>query len=131
MTPSDGTLGLVNRPNIGQNYSPKRNSLNFLRMILALMVVVSHVGLGGFRDPFLLNHTTIGIVAVYGFFGISGFLIAGSASRNGVGRYLWQRCLRILPGFWVCLAVTAFGFGILATIHGVSNGHHCDLSCYF
>jgi peptidoglycan/LPS O-acetylase OafA/YrhL len=68
-------------------------------------------------------------VAVYGFFGISGYLIAGSMARNRPGRYLWQRFLRIFPGFWVCLIVTAFFFGIIEWLtHPIP---HCGLSCYF
>ena len=62
---------------------------------------------------------------------MSGFLIAGSALRNGFGRYLWQRFLRIFPGFWVCLVITAFFIGAIAwmtTPHPVP--HACGLGCY-
>lgn len=44
-----------------------------------------------------------------GFFAISGFLIARSwLNKPRVGEYLGARALRILPGFYVCLIVTAF-----------------------
>jgi peptidoglycan/LPS O-acetylase OafA/YrhL len=77
---------------------------------------------GGQQDDFRT-------MAVYGFFGISGFLIAGSALRNKTGRYLWQRFLRIFPGFWVCLIVTSLVIGVLACL---SWTHGCNqLSCYF
>ena len=66
---------------------------------------------------------------MYGFFGISGYLIASSALHNAPGRYLWQRCLRIFPAFWVCLLMTAFLFGVIALL---TTHHHCQsLSCYF
>ncbi len=98
---------------IEKSFDPRRNSLNFLRVALAVAVVFSHaLTLGGFGSEVIGDKTTLGTAAVYGFFGISGFLIAGSATRNHVGRYLWQRCLRILPAFWVCLIVTAGVFGV-------------------
>ena len=117
---------------IGQSLSAKRNSLNFLRLVLALAVVFSHsITLGLFGSEWILGKTTLGTVAVYGFFGISGYLIAGSASRNNAGRYLWQRFLRIFPAFWICLLVTAFLFGTIAWFRvnpGLSRT--CGLRCY-
>ena len=95
------------------------------------MVVVSHAFLGGFRDPLLLNHTSLGNVGVYGFFGISGYLIAGSASHNSVGRYLWQRLLRIFPAFWVCLLVGGFVFGVIAWPREPHPYCHGLTACYF
>jgi peptidoglycan/LPS O-acetylase OafA/YrhL len=103
-------------------------------LVLALVVLATHTAvIGGYffsggAVTTAVNGTTFGEIAVFGFFGISGYLIAGSALRNGSGRYLWQRVLRILPGFWVCLLMTAFVFGVigwLATPHP-----HCGLDCY-
>jgi len=112
------------------SFNPHRNSLNFLRLVLALTVVVSHsIALGGFGALNGLNQTGFGQIAVYGFFGISGFLIAGSALRNSPVRYLWQRFLRIFPAFWICLLVTAFAIGIVAWLSHPPI--HCGLSCYF
>ena len=109
-------------PTLGEDYDPSRNSLNFLRLVLAALVVFSHsLTLGGFGGEAIRNRTTLGTVAVYGFFGLSGYLIAGSAIRHGPGRFVWQRCLRILPAFWVCLIITAFGFGVIAWLHGHSS----------
>ncbi len=103
---------------IEQSFSAKRNSLNFLRLVLAIMVVFSHsITVGRFGSEWILGKTTLGTVAVYGFFGISGYLIAGSAARNNAGRYLWQRFLRIFPAFWICLLVTALLFGTIAWLH--------------
>ena len=84
-----------------------------------------------FGSESILGKTTLGTVAVFGFFGISGYLIAGSAAHNNVGRYLWQRFLRIFPAFWICLLVTAFLFGTIAWFHynpGLSRV--CGLHCY-
>jgi peptidoglycan/LPS O-acetylase OafA/YrhL len=108
--------------NLGGALDLRRNSLNFLRLILAVTVLASHaITIGRFGNEDFLHHSTLGTVAVYGFFGISGFLIARSAERNGTGRYLWQRFLRIFPAFWVCLLVTAFGFGLVGWL---SQSHH-------
>lgn len=40
------------------------------------------------------------------------------------GRYLWHRVLRIMPGFWVCLVLTAFVFSPLA---GLADGATWEL----
>lgn len=103
---------------IGGAFDPQRNSLNFLRLVLAFTVVASHaIDLGLFGSDWIGNRVTIGELAVFGFFGISGYLIARSAEANGVGRYLWQRVVRIFPAYWVCLVVTAFGIAFLGWIH--------------
>jgi peptidoglycan/LPS O-acetylase OafA/YrhL len=117
---------------IGNSFMPKRNSLNFLRLALAIAVIFSHaITIGGFGSEDVLGKTTLGTVAVYGFFGLSGFLIAGSASRNHVGRYLWQRFLRIFPAFWVCLIVIGFFFGVIVWYRmNPVLAHQCGLSCY-
>jgi peptidoglycan/LPS O-acetylase OafA/YrhL len=61
---------------IGEALDPKHNSLNFLRLVLALIVVVAHTAQAGW---FLnikagVGTTSFGQIAVYGFFGISGYL---------------------------------------------------------
>jgi len=117
------------RRTIGGSFSGRHNSLNLIRLVLATVVLVDHsVGLGGVV-LWNFNQTSIGTIAVAGFFGISGFLIAGSAVRNGPWRYLWQRFLRIFPGLWVCLVVTAFVIGVIAYLHHPIA--HCGLRCYF
>jgi peptidoglycan/LPS O-acetylase OafA/YrhL len=110
---------------IGRSFSPRHNSLNFIRLVLASTVMIDHaLGLGGFKNnPF----AQFGPLSVYGFFGISGYLIASSADHNTIGRYLWQRVLRIFPAFWVCLFLTAFLFGLLAWFH---RNPACGVSCY-
>ncbi len=87
----------------------------------------SDLGWWGYRNV-VVNGNELGTIAVYGFFGISGYLIAGSASKNSVGRYLWQRFLRIVPAFWVCLVVTAFAFGAIAL--AINPLPHCGYVCY-
>ena len=122
------------RVTIGKSYSGRHNSLNFLRLVLALLVVVSPtIVLGGYGSESIFGKTTLGTMAVYGFFGISGFLIAGSAVHNDPGNYFWRRFLRIFPGFWVCLLVTAFFFGLVGWLTGtIPAGYHSGASrAYF
>jgi len=125
--------GSPRRLTIGAAFSPRNNSLNFLRLAFCLMVLFSHaIVLGGFGNEWILgNRTTLGVLAVYGFFCLSGFLIAGSASRNSVGRYLWQRFLRIMPAYWLVLLVTAFIIGALAWIHEPHSASCSLSSCYY
>ena len=120
----------IGRRTIGDAFNPRDNSLNFLRLVLALTVILSHsLTLGGkpvaTTEDFL--NSSPGQIAVFGFFGISGFLIARSADHNGFGRYLWQRILRIFPAYWVCLLVTGLVFGVLAWGYTQTHG----LSYYF
>ena len=98
----------------------KPNSLNLIRLLLATVVIVAHSWpLGGFGDEWLLGTKGFGTWAVDGFFCISGFLIASSRMRLPPARFLWNRALRILPGFWVCLAVVAF---VAAPISSLASG---------
>lgn len=116
---------------LGESLSNRNNSLNLLRLILASIVVLSHAaGLAGFnRWVGLVNGTSAAQIALFGFFAISGYLIAQSAMRSKPLRYLWKRFLRIFPGLLICLLVTAFGFGIIAWY--ASGPRSCGLSCYF
>jgi peptidoglycan/LPS O-acetylase OafA/YrhL len=113
---------------IGESLSTSPNSLNLVRLLLASLVIFSHsISLGGYGSENFLRWTTPGILAVYGFFGISDYLIAASATHNGWVRFLWHRVLRIVPAFWVCLVVTALVFGWIGWVH---VGHGCGFSCY-
>ncbi|MFN8358355.1 MAG: acyltransferase [Candidatus Kapaibacterium sp.] len=100
---------------ISEVFDPRHNNFGFLRFLLASLVILSHgLPIGGFpdNDPFIiLSHhaTTLGSVAVAGFFALSGFLITRSyLTSNSLPQFLWHRFLRIFPGFWVCLLMTAF-----------------------
>jgi peptidoglycan/LPS O-acetylase OafA/YrhL len=96
------------------------------------MVLVSHTSaMGAFgTDPLLgvsEGRLTLGTLAVQCFFVLSGFLIARSyAHSRSLPQFLWHRILRIMPGFWVCLLVTALVFGPL---HYYTLNH--TLSRYF
>src|ERR1700737_125839 len=100
----------------------KRNSIGFLRLMLAAAVVVSHSRVLGFAqlDPGEVStrhQTDLGKLAVFGFFVLSGYLISGSALRIGMGRFLWHRFLRIFPALWVCLLLLALVMAPLVCLH--------------
>jgi len=110
------------------------NSLNFLRLAMALLVVVAHsMPIGGFENEHLIGDLSLGSLAVDGFFGISGYLICGSALRHiklhgrfrGLIHYFWDRVLRIMPAFWLCLIVTACVFGVIGwrAVHPSIGGY--------
>ncbi|MFI8005799.1 acyltransferase family protein [Streptomyces sp. NPDC086010] len=101
------------RGSVAELFSGRNNSLGFLRLSLASAVVISHARILGFGDKEFGHHfshgqTDLGKMSVYGFFVLSGILVTRSGKRLPLGRFLWHRALRLLPGLWVCLAVTAF-----------------------
>ncbi|KJY45619.1 acyltransferase [Streptomyces sp. NRRL S-444] len=98
---------------VAELFSGRDNSLGLLRLLLASAVVVSHARILGFGSrefgySFASGQTDLGKMSVFGFFILSGILVTRSGNRLPVGRFLWHRALRLLPGLWVCLLVTAF-----------------------
>ncbi len=101
----------------------RQNNLNLLRLVFALMVLVTHSypltrGAGpqgsDFAAPYL--RFSLGTLGVFGFFFISGLLVTRSLlSRCNLMDFLRARCLRIFPGLVVVLLVTGFIVGPLAT----------------
>jgi len=105
-------------PTLATALDLRRNAFAFLRLALALLVVAGHAWeVGGFgRDPLhAFAGVTLGALAVHGFFVVGGFLVAGSFEHSRSLRdYVAKRALRILPGYWACLAVTVAGVVPLA-----------------
>ncbi|MGF1428439.1 acyltransferase family protein [Kitasatospora sp. LaBMicrA B282] len=108
-------------------FTGRNNSLGLLRLVMAGSVIFSHAGVLGFGSVSLLNRsfhgqTNVGNLAVYGFFVLSGILVTRSGARLGIGRFLWHRALRLLPGLWTCLLVTGLVIVPLAyyRLHGGS-----------
>jgi peptidoglycan/LPS O-acetylase OafA/YrhL len=80
--------------------------LNFLRLVLAAAVLVSHAFPAfGLPEPQLVGRS-LGGWAVLGFFALSGFLIAQSRQRLRLSSFLARRVGRLMPGYWACLVVT-------------------------
>ncbi|MET7958876.1 acyltransferase [Micromonospora zamorensis] len=109
--------------------SGRSNGIGLIRLCLAVGVVLSHSKPLGFGASDLGYHltgrqTNVGTMAVYGFFVLSGLLITRSARRTGLIRYAWHRALRIFPGLWVCLLITALVVAPLVALreHGSTTG---------
>lgn len=98
--------------------SHRNNNLSAVRILLAVLVIISHAPeiIDGDRSRELLTRAfgtlSFGELAVDGFFLVSGYLIAHSARTTPTyTSYLTKRILRIYPGFvvafLVCLVVVA------------------------
>lgn len=108
---------------IGDVAGGRDNNFNLIRMIAALAVIVSHGWLlvEGQQADEPLEQTlgvTLGIVGVYVFFAISGFLITRSFDRRADPmNFLAARFLRLFPALFVVLILTVFLFGpIVSTL---------------
>ncbi|MDP5184381.1 acyltransferase [Blastococcus sp. BMG 814] len=87
----------------------RRNSLNALRLLLAVTVIIAHAWpIGGFGDVPRLGQVPLGTLAVAGFFALSGWLITQSRLSSELPGFAWRRFLRIYPGYLGSLLVVAF-----------------------
>ena len=96
------------------------NNFNFLRLVLALLVLLSHsfeIVDGNPRREivnWLQPSMSFGGLGVQGFMLLSGYLVLQSWERDPhVGRFLARRALRVYPGFIVAVLVCAFVVGPL------------------
>lgn len=117
-------------PSIGDALRGHLNSLGVLRLVLAALVIVDHAfPLGGFGDdPFWRytgGQTSLGGIAVGGFFVISGYLIVKSGASADILQFMWRRIIRIFPAFFGVLLFSAFVVGPVAwLIRGSSLGDY-------
>jgi peptidoglycan/LPS O-acetylase OafA/YrhL len=97
---------------LGEAYDPRANSIGSIRLACALAVIIGHASpFGGYGDTWLLELSRQQVsgarVAVDIFFILSGFLLASSIERGTIADFLRNRALRIFPGLWACLIITA------------------------
>ena len=101
----------------------RTNNFDALRLLAAGTVIFSHsflIAEGTERhEPLMLlsgGQSKLGLVGVFVFFAISGFLVAESyeTTRSPL-RYLAKRALRIFPGLFAALCVFAFVIGASVT----------------
>jgi peptidoglycan/LPS O-acetylase OafA/YrhL len=103
---------------LAERVGSRQNNFNALRLIAALMVLVSHCfALTNQTEPLAsISGESFGELGVSIFFAISGFLIARSWGDDPViGRFLLKRALRLIPGLAVAALVTALIVGPLVT----------------
>jgi peptidoglycan/LPS O-acetylase OafA/YrhL len=94
----------------------RQNNFDALRLVAAAAVVFSHSFLiaEGTQDHEWLirltgNQSILGLVGVFVFFAISGFLVTQSFEDTGdPWRFLAKRALRIFPGLFVATLLSAF-----------------------
>lgn len=108
---------------------PRANNFDFIRLVLATLVILSHsypLGMGTeyehAHEPFYIltrGQMSFGHVAVDWFFVISGFLILQSWDRSSsIKSYFEKRIKRIYPGFIVVMGLCAWVLMPLIAEHG-------------
>lgn len=107
---------------IGARATGRDNHFNLIRFLAAGAVLVSHaypITLGpATAQPLsrLLPGMTLGEVAVFVFFAVSGFFIAQSFDRSrSAAKFLRARALRLFPALVVMLALTVAAGAALTT----------------
>jgi peptidoglycan/LPS O-acetylase OafA/YrhL len=101
----------------------RHNNFDLLRLVAALSVILSHSFLlaenSQDHDPLMIltgGQTILGLVGVFMFFTISGYLVSQSFAATHLPIvFLAKRALRIFPGLIVCLLVCVFVIGPLTT----------------
>lgn len=93
--------------------SNRSNNFDFVRIVAALAVVITHCFPIHNNFEFLWD---LGTAAVNAFFAISGYLVMGSWERDpNVVRFLWRRTVRIFPALTAAVVVSAAVVGVFAT----------------
>ena len=112
---------------MGESQVTFRNNFDFLRILFASFVIITHsfhllASLS--RDPFskLISHTDISTLGVFGFFALSGYLIAQSQqTTKGLAGFLKKRFQRIMPGLIVVVVLVVFLMGPLLTTWNIGS----------
>lgn len=92
------------------------NNIQVVRLVASVAVVLAHLGYYAQHTfgttafpavPLWAGNWKSSLVPV--FFAISGFVLTQAASHVSAGRFLWNRAVRLYPGYWVA-ALLVMGF---------------------
>lgn len=116
MATSTGHRTGATEERLSASFSGRNNSMGFLRVVFAGLVIFSHAfPIGGWgEDPtyHLWNEQAdVSQLGLLGFFALSGFLVTRSARRRDALQYFWARFLRIYPAYFVVLLAGALIVG--------------------
>ncbi|MDN3691113.1 acyltransferase [Chryseobacterium tructae] len=94
-----------------------KNNFDFIRVLLAFIVFVGHLGALSASDKLLfLTHSPVE-VAVFSFFVVSGFLIARSYERSSsLKSYAKKRFNRIVPAYLLVVFLCATLLSLVSTL---------------
>ncbi|WP_160135904.1 acyltransferase family protein [Chryseobacterium sp. c4a] len=94
-----------------------KNNFDFIRVLLAFIVFVGHLGALSASDKLLfLTHSPVE-VAVFSFFIVSGFLIARSYERSSsLKSYAKKRFNRIVPAYLLVVFLCATLLSLVSTL---------------
>lgn len=108
-------------PTLAEVQARPLDNFLLLRLIAAALVIYGHapaIAGGGPPDLFLWLGWDVysGLLGVAIFFFVSGYLVTGSwLRRRDALAFGWARLLRIVPGYAVCLALSALVIGAVTT----------------
>jgi peptidoglycan/LPS O-acetylase OafA/YrhL len=113
----------------------RTNNFDALRLAAAVTVIFSHSFLiadgNENHEPLIVlsgRQSILGLAGVFVFFTISGFLVTQSfCETRSPWRYLAKRCLRIFPGLFVALILSAFVLApLVSTLPLADYLHHTE-----
>ena len=111
------------------------NNLNLIRLIAAYAVLISHSYAIYTGDPATepLRSSTgfsLGGIAVWVFFGISGLLIYQSWENSSASKFIASRCARILPALFVSAVATLLVGAFVTTLAASDYWKHSETITY-
>lgn len=113
------TEKLKQEQTLQERYDRKNNTFDYIRIILALFVIVAHsypiffgIGASDVITSKVLRTESLGGIAVIGFFILSGFMITQSILHcKNMKEFILKRIVRIFPALIVMLLLTVFVLG--------------------
>lgn len=93
-----------------------KNNFDFIRVLLAFIVFVGHLGALSASPELKVFENSPVEIAVFGFFVVSGFLIARSYDRSSsLKRYFKKRISRIVPAYLLVVFLCAVLLSLVST----------------